>query len=66
MLDKFLPDSEKLSLLRRIGNLFTNFMATDITRKSSDIIGITNLEKTHDVDAALGGMFRIIKLVKPL
>jgi len=66
ILDKFLPDSAKLSLLRKIGNLFTNFMATDITRKAGDIIKNTNLKKEEDVDAALGGMFRIIKLVKPL
>lgn len=65
IMDKFLPDTAKISLRRRIGNVFTNFMATDITRKASDIIGSKKLEKTLDVDAALGGMFRIIKLVKP-
>ena len=64
ILDKFLPDSSRISLLRKIGNLFTNFMFTDITRKAGDIIGSTNLKKTEDVNAALGGLFRIIKLEK--
>lgn len=64
ILDKFLPDNEQPSLLRKLGNVFTNLMFTDITRRSADIIGCTRLEKTLDVDAALGGMFRIIKLEK--
>ena len=62
--DKFLPDNAKPSILRRIGNVFTNLMFTDITRRSADIISCTKLEKSLDVDAALGGMFRIIKLEK--
>ena len=66
ILDKFLPDNAKPSILRRIGNFFTNLMFTDITRRSGDIISCTKLEKTLDVDAALGGMFRIIKLEKSI
>ncbi len=65
ILDKFLPDSAKLSTLRKIANFFTNFMFSDISRKSADIISKTRLKKTDDMDAALGGLFRIIKLVKP-
>lgn len=64
ILDKFLPDNTRPSVLRQIGNVFTNLMFTDITRRSADIIGCTALKKTLDVDAALGGMFRIIKLEK--
>ncbi|HEY4786788.1 MAG TPA: class I SAM-dependent methyltransferase [Bacteroidales bacterium] len=62
--DKFLPDAAQLSTRRKIVNFFTNFMFSDITRRSADIINKTGLKKTDDVSAALGGMFRIIRLEK--
>jgi phosphatidylethanolamine/phosphatidyl-N-methylethanolamine N-methyltransferase len=62
--DKFAPDNSKIGLLKKVINIFTNFMFTDITRKADDIINNTQLKKTNDVNALWNNVFRIIQLEK--
>jgi phosphatidylethanolamine/phosphatidyl-N-methylethanolamine N-methyltransferase len=62
--DKFIPDESKLSLGRKIGNIFTNLIATDITRKLSDILKHTDLNLTKTINGGFKGFFKIYVLEK--
>lgn len=62
--DKFARDNVKISKVRKMVNLLTNFLFSDITRKPAEIIGKTQLVKIYEKDALLGGLFRILKLEK--
>jgi hypothetical protein len=45
-----------VSLVRRVLNLVTNAIATDITRRLSDVLAGTELEIVHDE----GSLFRVV------
>jgi len=62
--DKFLPNERKVSRLRRVANVFTNILFSDITRDFESIVQKSGLTVLSDVDADFGGNFRIIKLTK--
>ncbi|MTI39756.1 class I SAM-dependent methyltransferase [Fulvivirga lutimaris] len=62
--DKFIPDESELSLGRKIGNLFTNLIATDITRKLSDILKHSNLKRVKTMNGGFKGFFKIYVLEK--
>lgn len=62
--DKFIPDEAKPSLIRRFGNLFTNMIATDITRKLSDILKHTDLKLTKTINGGFKGFFKIYVVEK--
>ena len=62
--DKFVKKNHKVSPLRRVANLFINFLATDITRDFESIIKNTELMVVSDVDADFNGVLRRIRLVK--
>ncbi len=62
--DKFIPNHSKPSLFRRIGNLFTNLLATDITRSLSEILIHTNLKIINTLNGGFKGVFKIYVLEK--
>ena len=62
--DKFVRKGKKVSLLRRVLNIFTNFLVTDITRDFESIVNKTKLAVLSDKDADFNGMFRLIRLQK--
>lgn len=64
VLDKFLPDNEQPSFIRKIINSFTGFLFSEINRKFSEILKVTSLKKELDIPVKLKGAFRIIKLKK--
>ena len=67
VMDKFLGDGARASLIRRIANVVTGLLATEINRRFGDIMSGagTSLRVVHDEPATLGGFFRIVLLQKP-
>jgi ubiquinone/menaquinone biosynthesis C-methylase UbiE len=63
--DKWVPDDRAPSLLRRAGNLLTNAVATDITRRLGPLVAATPLRVEHHEPAGRGGFFGITLLRKP-
>lgn len=63
--DKFLPDGQQPSLLRRIANKFASTLFSDINRSIGAIAAHTSLQIELNEPAALNGTFRIIRLRKP-
>jgi ubiquinone/menaquinone biosynthesis C-methylase UbiE len=65
--DKFLRDGTRPTPLRRAVNLAARLVATDINRRLGDILSSsgTDLVVEHEEPAALGGLFRILRLRKP-
>lgn len=62
--DKFVPQGESVSPMRRFANLFLNLFFTDITRRFEEIAETTRLTLLSDTNAGLRGNFRYIKLQK--
>lgn len=62
--DKFLPEDATPSQVRQLANKVSGFLFSEINRKAEEIIGVTGLKTELDMPAAMGGMFRIIKLKK--
>lgn len=62
--DKFVPKNAKVSLLRRVVNVFTNILFSDITRDFETIHKSSELTILSDIDADFNGYFRRIKLIK--
>ncbi len=62
--DKFVRKNKQVSLLRKILNLFTNFLVSDITRSFEALLAVTRLKLISDKDAELQGNFRRILLQK--
>ena len=55
--DKF---ADRASMARRVLNVVTNFVATDITRRLEDILGGTELRVVRDEPSVFGGLFRVV------
>ncbi len=66
VLDKFVPDREQVPWWRRVANLATNLLATDITRRLGDIVTASGapLRVAHDERAGWSGFFRVVLLRK--
>jgi phosphatidylethanolamine/phosphatidyl-N-methylethanolamine N-methyltransferase len=64
--DKFLPDGQKPSLLRRLLNPIANTLFSDINRSIGSIVSHTSLQVELNESAAFRGTFRIVRLRKPL
>jgi ubiquinone/menaquinone biosynthesis C-methylase UbiE len=62
--DKFVPKDRKVSSIRKIANVFTNFLFSDITRSFESIILNSGLTILSDKDADFNGNFRLIKMTK--
>ena len=65
--DKFLPDGARPSAARRLANIATRALFTDINRWFGEILecSVAPLTVEHDEPALLGGTFRILLLRKP-
>jgi phosphatidylethanolamine/phosphatidyl-N-methylethanolamine N-methyltransferase len=62
--DKFLPERSRLTFGRRLFNIFSTLIGTDVTRRLSDLVAGTNIRILRDEPALLGGMYRIILVEK--
>jgi ubiquinone/menaquinone biosynthesis C-methylase UbiE len=63
VLDKFVPDGERPSLLRRAANMVAAPLATDLTRRLGDIVRESRAPLRVESDAqAWGGFFRMVRL----
>jgi phosphatidylethanolamine/phosphatidyl-N-methylethanolamine N-methyltransferase len=65
--DKFLADDAQPSLPRRLANVVTRTLATDINRRLGDLLARSGapLRVEHDEPALFGATFRILRLRKP-
>lgn len=64
--DKFAPEAGKLTIGRRLFNIFTMLIGTDITRRLSDLAAGTGARMLSDEPALLDGAYRIILMEKPV
>jgi phosphatidylethanolamine/phosphatidyl-N-methylethanolamine N-methyltransferase len=55
--DKF---ADRASVVRRVFNVVTNLVATDITRRLEDILGGTDLRVTREERSVFGGLFKVV------
>jgi len=62
--DKFVPKGRKVSVTRRFLNIFTNVIASDITRNFESIVKNSGLKVLSDKAADWNGNFRLIRLIK--
>ena len=63
--DKFLRDQEQPSNARRLLNLVTGTLFSDINRRLGPLVHGTGLLVDRNEPAGFGGMFRSITLSKP-
>ena len=63
--DKFLRDQEQPSTARRLLNLVTATLFSDINRRLGPLVHGTGLVVDRDEPARFGGMYRSITLSKP-
>jgi ubiquinone/menaquinone biosynthesis C-methylase UbiE len=62
ILDKFLFEGQRASILRRFANIATQWLGTDINRSFDAIMDGAPCVITHQEAHALGGMYRVILL----
>lgn len=62
--DKFVPDDQEVSVLRRSVNLLTNAAFTDITRKLGPLVASTGLRVEVQEWTALAGLPYLIALLR--
>ena len=62
--EKFVPEKERVSLARRLANVVTNALFSDVTRRLGPMLEGTGLQVVHREPAALGGRFEIVLLEK--
>lgn len=62
--DKFQPDDEKVTPGRRLMNVFSTRLGTDITRRFGDMLDGCSCKILHDEPGLFGGMYRVILLRK--
>ena len=63
--DKFLPDDQRPSPLRRAVNVFTDFAFSNINRQLGPILKETSLRIVLEEKAGFGGLFKIVLVEKP-
>lgn len=63
--DKFLPDDSQPTLGRRISNVFSTLLGTDINRRLGDMVAQPHCEILHDEPSVLRGMYRVLLLGTP-
>lgn len=62
--DKFAPDDARLTLGRRLVNLVTTLVGTDVTRSFRDMAARNCCVKVHDEPSLLRGAYRVIVVQK--
>jgi phosphatidylethanolamine/phosphatidyl-N-methylethanolamine N-methyltransferase len=67
VMDKFLGEGARPSLVRRAANLVSGLLVTEINRRLGEILAASGaaLAVERDEAAALGGFFRVVLLRKP-
>lgn len=67
VMDKFLPENARPSLLRRAANLVSGLLVTELNRRFGEILERSGapLRIERQEPAGLGGFFRIVLLRKP-
>ena len=60
VLDKFVADGERPSLVRRAANVVARIVATDLTRTLGPLLRAGGLVAVHDEPAGPGRLFRIV------
>ncbi len=63
-LDKFLPDGQSISIVRRFLNLFGTILGTDINQRLSDLMNNRPCETGHEEPSIVGGAYRVVLLKK--
>ncbi len=63
--DKFIPDGQKPSILRKLFNQVASTLFSDINRSIGTIVSHTSLTIELNEPAALNGTFRLVRLRKP-
>lgn len=58
--DKFLDDEGELNLPRRVSNVFSTALGTDINRRLGDVLAGQPCEVAHAEPSILGGMYRVV------
>lgn len=64
--DKFLPDGSQAAWGRKVANVVSTALGTDINRRLGDIVVGLPCEMVHDEPSILGGMYRVVLLRRPL
>lgn len=64
--DKFIQNKSRVTSMRKMLNVITNFFFSDITRNIDTIVTQTSLKKITDEPANFGGNFRLVRLKKYL
>jgi len=62
--DKFQPDGEEPSIIRRWLNIFSTLLGTDLTRRFGDMLQESSARVICTEPSILGGVYRIILLQK--
>ena len=60
--DKWVPDQERPSAIRRLLNVFARVIATDLTRSLGPLVNATELKVEHREPAGPGGLFEVALL----
>lgn len=60
--DKFLQDDVRPSLVRRLLNVITTLLGTDINRRLGGMLAGQPCSVVHDEPSLLGGMYRVVLL----
>ncbi len=64
IMDKFVPEGQQASFLRKAANLFTRILFSDITRQAEPYLQLAKLKKVSDEGVFLSGQFRHLVVKK--
>lgn len=66
VMDKFQPDTQTAGAGRRLLNIVTSALATDITRQAQPLLSEAGFLISHDEPVLMNGLFRALLAVKPV
>lgn len=64
IMDKFVPEGGQASAMRKVANLFTRVLFSDITRQAEPYLQLAELKKISDQGVFLSGQFRHLVVEK--
>jgi phosphatidylethanolamine/phosphatidyl-N-methylethanolamine N-methyltransferase len=65
VMDKFQPDTQQVGAGRRLLNVLTSALATDITRQAQPLLTEAGFQIRHDEPVLMNGLFRALLAAKP-
>ncbi|SES04310.1 Methyltransferase domain-containing protein [Vreelandella subterranea] len=65
VMDKFQPDGQPAGISRRLANIVTSILATDITRQAAPLLTQAGFQIRHDEPVLMNGLFRALLAAKP-